>query len=848
MSQLYVWLEQVGLQGYFPALSAGGVEASNVTALSIQDYSRFGVDRPEDRKKLYQLIQTLKHQQQSSVAGIGAGGAAAVPRDQPSKEQDPAPVPAAQYGQLPQEYERPTSARAAPAGRQATAQPPANQAPTPQVALPYAAASNPPSGVSPGYSSPAYPQPQQLQPQPQPQRQIAGQGPLPISQLPPPPSSSSASVSLSPDASADIYSNVPAGQSAVAGAEGKSKNRNAAIRVAVRKRPLTVKEEQRAEIDIVTVDGDDTLQVHEPKVKVDLTKYIDQHIFVFDEVFDAQMDNLEVYSRTAQPLVEFVISGGKASCFCFGQTGSGKTYTILGKSGQPGLYILAMRDLFRLIDSSAAEVWVSFFEIYASKLFDLLNNRKKLFAREDAKSEVHIVGLQEHPVDNVESLMELVDYGNSVRATGTTGANDESSRSHAILQMILKDKKSRKIRGKFSFIDLAGSERGADTSDNNRQTRMEGAEINKSLLALKECIRALDMDQRHIPFRGSKLTEVLRDSFVGNSRTCMIANIAPGGTAAEHTLNTLRYADRVKELRKSNASKSSRDLYGRSSAEAVASSEARKKAALALLPPMQVRPAGNGVPLVRQQQPGLPPRQGRGSGSSSNLIAGPTGRAGAGAGAGAAGAGRMAGNGSGMVGAGSGESGMGRGRAAYRGSSGAANDAIPEEVDYDNAVGGEEDEDDDNMIHLEEVADGVHAGYGSDDGDREDDDQNDLERAHEDLINTILEEEEEVIQSHRNQIDVIMELMRVEMKLLNDVDQPGSAIDEYVTSLESVLDQKMEVIISLKNRLDDFKQHLKQEELLSRSFRKGELQEAMQEVVKAPTAAPSAVVSVAGRR
>jgi kinesin family member 2/24 len=101
--------------------------------------------------------------------------------------------------------------------------------------------------------------------------------------------------------------------------------------------------------------------------------------------------------------------------------------------------------------------------------------------------------------------------------------------------------------GRLSFIDLAGSERGADTFDNDRQTRLEGAEINKSLLALKECIRALDGGAGHVPFRGSKLTEVLRDSFVGEqARTVMIANISPSSSSVEHTLNTLRYADRVK--------------------------------------------------------------------------------------------------------------------------------------------------------------------------------------------------------------------------------------------------------------------------------------------------------------
>lgn len=136
---------------------------------------------------------------------------------------------------------------------------------------------------------------------------------------------------------------------------------------------------------------------------------------------------------------------------------------------------------------------------------------------------------------------------------GSTGANSDSSRSHAILQVLLKPASKKKSLappiGKLSFIDLAGSERGADRGETDLKTRMEGAEINKSLLALKECIRALDQDKRHTPFRQSKLTQVLKDSFVGNSRTCMIATVSPNQSNSEHTLNTLRYADRVKELK-----------------------------------------------------------------------------------------------------------------------------------------------------------------------------------------------------------------------------------------------------------------------------------------------------------
>jgi len=146
--------------------------------------------------------------------------------------------------------------------------------------------------------------------------------------------------------------------------------------------------------------------------------------------------------------------------------------------------------------------------------------------------------------------METIANGLQSRTSGVTGANADSSRSHAILQLQLRRSTDQKVFGTMSFIDLAGSERGADTIDQNKQTRLDGAEINKSLLALKECIRALDMEKKHLPFRGSKLTQVLKDSFTGNSKTTMIANVSPANSCCEHTLNTLRYADRVKELKK----------------------------------------------------------------------------------------------------------------------------------------------------------------------------------------------------------------------------------------------------------------------------------------------------------
>ena len=199
---------------------------------------------------------------------------------------------------------------------------------------------------------------------------------------------------------------------------------------------------------------------------------------------------------------------------------------------------------------------------------------------EDSQGNMQIQGLTAHHTPDLPSLLNLIQTGNQERAKGVTEANRESSRSHAIFQISLARASRTQythptvnlgaendVFGKLSIIDLAGSERGADTMNVERQARIEGAEINKSLLALKECIRALSISQRrvplgsatigaalepakHVPFRASKLTQVLRDSFVGpQSRTVLIATISPGSNSCEHTLNTLRYAARIKDFR-----------------------------------------------------------------------------------------------------------------------------------------------------------------------------------------------------------------------------------------------------------------------------------------------------------
>ena len=224
-----------------------------------------------------------------------------------------------------------------------------------------------------------------------------------------------------------------------------------------------------------------------------------------------------------------------------------------------GIEEILVADLFMLLEKNDGpsgcslantKVMVSFFEIYGA-IQDLLNERIRLKVLEDGNGEVCVTGLTELEASSAEDLMDLIHEGNQARTTHCTEANDSSSRSHAICQVMLRDRKTNKLRGKLSLVDLAGSERGSDTKQHNADRRGESAAINTSLLALKECIRALDVNKRgakHVPYRSSTLTLILKDCFTSEkARMSMIATVSPGASSADHSINTLRYADRTKE-------------------------------------------------------------------------------------------------------------------------------------------------------------------------------------------------------------------------------------------------------------------------------------------------------------
>lgn len=171
------------------------------------------------------------------------------------------------------------------------------------------------------------------------------------------------------------------------------------ITVCVRKRPLNKKEMARKEVDVISVPSKDQMVVHEPKAKVDLTKYLENQIFRFDYAFDETCNNEIVYKYTAKPLVQTIFEGGMATCFAYGQTGSGKTHTMGGdfngktQDCKKGIYAMVANDVFKCLKLSKYRslnliISASFFEIYSGKVFDLLADKEKLRVLEDGKQQV----------------------------------------------------------------------------------------------------------------------------------------------------------------------------------------------------------------------------------------------------------------------------------------------------------------------------------------------------------------------------------------------------------------------------------------------------------------------------
>mmetsp|Transcript_22894 Transcript_22894/g.46002 ORF Transcript_22894/g.46002 Transcript_22894/m.46002 type:complete len:906 (+) Transcript_22894:88-2805(+) len=333
------------------------------------------------------------------------------------------------------------------------------------------------------------------------------------------------------------------------------------IRVTVRVRPMNDKERDLKAQNVVHILNAKVAVLINPKGEE--RNYLGklrkrESRYTFDHVFDNKCSQQHVFNRTAKALIPDVCDGFNATVFAYGQTGSGKTYTMLGKEDDHGVMMQTLIELFQITQEQPDrnfKITMSYLEVYNENIRDLLGDNETCALREDPIRGVQVAGITEVVADSAGRVMDLLQKGNGNRTTEPTAANKVSSRSHAVLQISVESKgKSQGTLdtvqiGKLSLIDLAGSERASNTQ--NRGMRMvEGASINRSLLALANCINALaSKSKKFVPYRDSKLTRLLKDSLGGNTQTVMITCISPASTSHEETHNSLKYANRAKNIR-----------------------------------------------------------------------------------------------------------------------------------------------------------------------------------------------------------------------------------------------------------------------------------------------------------
>lgn len=269
---------------------------------------------------------------------------------------------------------------------------------------------------------------------------------------------------------------------------------------------------------------------------------INDKLMKFDKVF-VECSQKELFDSISEDILVCSVQGYNCTIFAYGQTGSGKTFTIQGKENNPGLVQRCLCFLYNL----NMEVELSFIEIYNENMIDLLDDKKILNIREDPFKSVTIDNLTIVKPKDYESSLLYYETGIKTRKTKSTDMNLESSRSHSIFTLYIKNKTNNICKeSKLSFVDLAGSERLKNLEIENVKIK-ETANINKSLFCLGQIIYKLSEDKnKHIGYRDSKLTFLLKDSLGGNSKLRVVGNVCL--EQKSNTINTLNFLCRLKMI------------------------------------------------------------------------------------------------------------------------------------------------------------------------------------------------------------------------------------------------------------------------------------------------------------
>ena len=336
-----------------------------------------------------------------------------------------------------------------------------------------------------------------------------------------------------------------------------------AIKVCVRLRPLLkpYEDEEVWTIDnqtiLTTANLNESASLKESRIRC--SEHLAPQSFTFDCVYGPECSSETIYEEVCTPIVSGVLQGYNGSIFLYGQTTSGKTYTMLGVPESPGVLPCSMQSIFRAISQDSTRdfsVWVSYLEIYNEQINDLLvPGSVNLKIKEDPKLGSVVSGIKQQQVWTFDQVILLMNYGEEQRVYKETSIHEHSSRSHTIFQVTVESSEdSQEARVKHSslnLVDLAGSERISEFEERNSNKTEETGHINKSLFVLAHVVNTLSEGKKHIPYRDSKLTRILRNALGGNALAGIICTVSPAAMNYQQSLSTLRFATRAKKVHNS---------------------------------------------------------------------------------------------------------------------------------------------------------------------------------------------------------------------------------------------------------------------------------------------------------
>ena len=342
------------------------------------------------------------------------------------------------------------------------------------------------------------------------------------------------------------------------------------IRVYCRIRPILENEINNGYNDIISYDDndDDIIHIYDEERLMTLS-------FEFDKIFNNKnTKQIDIFNEIS-PLLLSVIDGYNVCIFAYGQTGAGKTYTMQGPKDNPGVNLRTISLLFDKLNKNSKEmeyeykIKISLLQVYNETIIDLLNNDKKSLKPILTKEgKVIIPGLLLKTVTTETEVIKMLNIGIKNRTTAITNMNQNSSRSHLILSIYSngKNKINNKniIESKLHLIDLAGSERNKKSGAKGK-TMKEAININSSLSALSDVIQAKFNKSKHIPFRRSILTYLLKDSLEKDSKTAMIVCCSCTNRDVTESSCSLKFASRVKKVELGNSSNKARKFRNKNS-------------------------------------------------------------------------------------------------------------------------------------------------------------------------------------------------------------------------------------------------------------------------------------------